>query len=324
MSKSFINLDTEQAVISAIPALLRFVPTNSIVAIMFGPSGAPRTEVHSTIRFDLDVDQARRLPVTCNLHSRNTAAAILVAIGGHDHDEHVLQVLNAARAALHRQSIQVLQMLTTHSLTEAGHWADPDTGAYGPTVPYADAAITAQLVFEGAAINTSREDIEAEFTVTDAAPYVAVEEEFDELVRRTAVELHALATGRSSAPTEDLATRAAIIVTENVHIRDGLLRIGLGNEFASAQMWTALAAQLRGQARTEILTVAAFNYYLAGDGIRAGIAIDHIADAAAAAHLPMTTLAELLNAALRAAMDPTKLRMIVPSRDRTPIPGTDL
>jgi hypothetical protein len=38
----------------------------------------------------------------------------------------------------------------------------------------------------------------------------------------------------------------------------------------------------------------------------------------------MTTLAELLNAALRAAMDPTKLRMIVPSRDRTPIPGTDL
>ena len=325
MSKSFINLDTEQAVISAIPALLRFVPINSIVAIMFGPSGAPRTEVHSTIRFDLDVDQARRLPITCNLHSRNTATAILVAIGGHDHDEHVLQVLNAARAALHRQSIQVLQMLTTRSLTEAGHWADPDTGAHGPTVPYTDAAITAQLVFEGAAINTSREDIETEFSLSDAAPEnPTVAEDFDELVARTAVELHALATGRSSAPTEDLATRAAIIVTENVHIRDGLLRIGLGNEFATAQMWTALAAQLRGQARTEILTVAAFNYYLAGDGVRAGIAVDHIADAADAVEIPMPTLADLLNAALRAAMDPAKLRMIIPSSDRTPIPGTDL
>ena len=122
------------------------------------------------------------------------------------------------------------------------------------------------MVFEGSPIDTSREVIEAEFTVTDAAPYLAVAEEFDELVRRTAIELHALATGRASAPAEDLATRAAIIVTENVHVRDGLLRIGLGNEFAAAQMWTTLAAQLRGQARAEILTVAAFNYYLAGDG----------------------------------------------------------
>lgn len=325
MSKSFINLDTEQAVISAIPALLRFVPTNSIVAIMFGPSGAPREEILCAIRFDLNREQAQRFPRTCNLHSRNNAAAILVAICDPEHDGHVLDILNAARAALHHRSIQVLQMLTTHSLTEASRWTDPDTGAQGPTVPYTDAAITAQVVFDGSAIGTSREAIEAEFTVTDAAPYVAVEEEeFDELVRRTAIDLHALATGRASAPAEDLATRAAIIVTENVHVRDGLLRIGRGNEFAAAQMWTALAAQLRGQARAEILTVAAFNYYLAGDGIRAGIAIDHIADAAAAAHLPMTTLAELLSAALRAAMDPAKLRMIVPSRDRTPIPGTDL
>jgi Domain of unknown function (DUF4192) len=324
MSKSFINLDTEQAIISAIPALLRFVPTNSILAIMFGPSGAPRDEIQCAIRFDLDHEQAQRFPRTCNLHSRDNAGAILVAICDPEHDEHVLDVLNAARAALHHRSIQVLQMLTTHSLTEAGHWTDPDTGAQGPTVPYTDAAITAQVVFEGSAIDTSRKVIEAEFTVTDAAPYVAVEEEFDELVRRTAIDLHALVTGRASAPAEDLATRAAIIVTENVHIRDGLLRIGLGNEFAAAQMWTALAAQLRGQARAEILTVAAFNYYLAGDAIRAGIAIDHIADAAAAAHLPMTTLADLLSAALRAAMDPAKLRMITPNSDRTPIPGTDL
>ena len=50
MSKSFINLDTEQAVISAIPALLRFVPTNSIVAIMFSRSDAPRNEIRERLR----------------------------------------------------------------------------------------------------------------------------------------------------------------------------------------------------------------------------------------------------------------------------------
>lgn len=40
-------------------------------------------------------------------------------------------------------------------------------------------------------------------------------------------------------------------------------------------MWTRLAAQLRGSARAHVLTVAAFNYYLAGDAVRVGMAIDH-------------------------------------------------
>jgi hypothetical protein len=324
MSKSFINLDTEQAVISAIPALLRFLPINSIVAIMFGPSGAPRGEIRCAIRFDLDRDQAHRFPQTCNLHSRNNANAILVAVCDPDQDEHALDVLNAARTALHHHSIQVLQMLTTHSLTEAGRWSDPDTGAHGPTVPYTDAAITAEVVYQGATIDKSREAIEAEFSLTDPAPYLTVTEDLNELVTRTVAELHALITGRADAPTDDLATRAAIIITENVHIRDGLLRLGIGNEQAAAQIWTTLAAELRGQARTEVLTVAAFNHYISGDGVRAGIAIDHVADTAVAAKLPLPTLADLLSAALRAGLEPQKIRAIIPTRERAPLPGSDL
>jgi hypothetical protein len=53
-------------------------------------------------------------------------------------------------------------------------------------------------------------------------------------------------------------------------------------------MWTRLAAQLRGSARAHVLTVAASNYYLAGDAVRVGMAIDHAQDAVTAAglHLP--------------------------------------
>jgi hypothetical protein len=326
MSKSFINLDTEQAVISAIPALLRFVPTNSIVAIMFSPSDAPRNEIRCAIRFDVTIsrEQAQRLAQTCNLTAAENSGAILVAICDPEHDEHALDVLNDTRNALHDKDIQVLQMLTTRSLTDTGRWTNPDTGAQGPTIPYTDAVITAEVVLQGSPIEKSRDALDAEFTLTDAAPYVAVEEDFDDLVARTVAELHALITGTATTPTEDLATRAAIIVTEDVHLRDGLLRIGLGHEEATAQTWTALAARLRGQARAEVLTVAAFNYYIARDAVRAGIAIDHAANAAAAANLPLPNLADLLSAALRAGLEPKKLREIIPTRDRAPLPGTNL
>jgi hypothetical protein len=38
-------------------------------------------------------------------------------------------------------------------------------------------------------------------------------------------------------------------------------------------MWTRLAAQLRESARAHVLTVAAFNYYLAGDAVRGRISL---------------------------------------------------
>jgi hypothetical protein len=325
MSKSFINLSTEQALISAIPALLRFVVTNSVVAIMFSPSDGPRNDVRCAIRFDVTVsrEQAQGFALTCHLTAEDNSGAILVAICDPEHDEHALDILEDTRTALHNQGIQVLQMLTTHSLTTAGRWINPDTGEFGPTIPYTDAAITAEVVLEGAPIERSRDAIEAEFTLTDAAPYVAVEGDFEDLVHHTVAELRALITGAGDAPADDLATRAAIII-DDVHLRDALLRIGLGHERAAAQTWTALAAQLRGHARAHVLTVAAFNYYLAGDAVRAGMAIDHVVDAVTAAHLPTPNLVDLLSAALRAGMEPTKLRAIVPTREQAPIPGTDL
>ena len=66
-------------------------------------------------------------------------------------------------------------------------------------------------------------------------------------------------------------------------------------------MRTRLAAQLRGSARAHVLTVAAFNYYLAGDAVRVGMAIDHAQDAVTAAGLHLPNLVELLSAAVRAA-----------------------
>ena len=89
-------------------------------------------------------------------------------------------------------------------------------------------------------------------------------------------------------------------------------------------MWTALAARLRGQARAEVLTVAAFNYYIARDAVRAASPSTTSPTPPPPHELPLPNLADLLSAALRAGLEPEKLRQIIPSRDRTPLPGTDL
>jgi hypothetical protein len=66
-------------------------------------------------------------------------------------------------------------------------------------------------------------------------------------------------------------------------------------------MWTRLAAQLRGSARAHVLTVAAFNYYLAATPSGSGWPSTHAQDAVTAAGLHLPNLAELLSAAVRAA-----------------------
>src|SRR6476620_2548536 len=48
---------------------------------------------------------------------------------------------------------------------------------------------------------------------------------------------------------------------------------GSATNLATARMWTRLAAQLRGSARAHVLTVAAFNYYLAGDAVRGRVSL---------------------------------------------------
>jgi hypothetical protein len=58
--------------------------------------------------------------------------------------------------------------------------------------------------------------------------------------------------------------------------------------------------------------------------VRAGIALTHAGEAAHDAHEEMPTLAVMLATALQNGLPPSTIRRVIPSREKTPIPGTDL
>ena len=117
MNTPIITLDTPQAVLAAIPMLLRFVPSDSLVAIMVG---ADRRTVRCAIRCDITIseDQAAALPDTCHLTAEHNGAAVLVAVCDPGLRDYAFAILDATRLALRAVGIPVARMLTTDSLAE--------------------------------------------------------------------------------------------------------------------------------------------------------------------------------------------------------------
>ena len=322
-----IVLTRPDQILAVAPAVLRFVPTNSLVAIIFSQgSTPPALEVKFWIRCDITITpgQAARLPITCNLTAATAGGAILIAVCDQSRDKHARHILNTVRSALHRAGVRVHRLLMTHTLTQADQWVDPDTGRRGPTMPYTAVAINADAVRGSFCIQPSREHIEAEFALTKPAPVVDVTGVDDAtLLAATARGLHcAIADQAPLSP--NLAARAAIIVSRSPAIRDALFRLALGHERAAGQLWTCIAAQHRGLPRARLLVMAAAAYYCASDTVRAGTALDYAEKAAAAAQLPLPEIARLLSAAIRAGLPPSAFIKLIPTRDRSPIPGTNL
>jgi hypothetical protein len=327
MTTPELSFASPAQLLAALPHMLGFVPADDLVAIMLGPSHDPlRMPALAAIRCPITItdQQAQRFPATCNLTADQFPAAVLIAVNDADRMERAVALLNTVRIALHERGITVLRILTTHSVTEAGQWLDPDTGASGRTVAFTDSPATALGVVQGRLIAPSRADMQREFATVESAPTMDLEaQDLPALVADTAYDLHRIITGFGD-PSPGLAARAALLVTAHVALRDGLLRLALEHELSAGRLWTHIAAQHRGSARAELLTMAAVCYYAGEDTVRAGMALTHAVAAVREADTVLPRLAVLVQTALQNGLPPAGIRGVIPSRETTPIPGTDL
>ena len=303
-------LRTPADIIGATAGLLGFAPTNSIVAYMLHRDTTHGLIVRSAIRFDVTItaEQAANFPATCNLRPDTNHAAILLAVCDQRHDWHAVTILDSLREALSGAGIPVLRRIMTHDVTAEGQWYDPDTCEVGPTYPYTDSLITAHRVLSGERVSRARSDIENEFATLPPAPPVALGDH-GELVISTAEEIAAALEGLPISRT--LPTRAGIVITSDVAVRDAMISAAFEHPQAGAELWTHIARRLRGQARAEALTIAAVCYCLLGDGIRAGIATDIALNEAQASQAPPPRLALLLLTALRSGIPPQQIRRVI-------------
>jgi len=218
-------LSTPADIVAAAPGVLGFAPTNSVVAYMLRRHITHGLLVRCAIRFDVTVstEQAANLPATCNLHTRDNDAAILLVVCDARHDEHAAILLDALRDALHTAGIHVLRRVMTRDVTAEGRWLDPDSGESGATYPYTDSLLTAQRVHNGERVSPNRGDIEAEFDPIQPAAPVEIGDH-GQLVSSTAQEIAAALAGNPiTGPT--LATRAGILITGDPARRDAMLSL---------------------------------------------------------------------------------------------------
>jgi hypothetical protein len=328
MNTPELHFSTPTELLAALPHLLGFVPTDDMVALMLGPAAADENHIaiSAAIRCPITAEDqvAQQFPARCHLDAERFPAAMLVALCDTRYDDQALAVLRTVRAALRRRGIIVHRMLMTHSVTAPDHWFDPDTGEIGSTVAYTDSPATALGVIQGRLIAASRADIQREFVTTNPAPQLDAEaQDIAGLIADTAADLHRVIT-QNRVPTTDLAMRAALLVTAHVALRDGLLRLAVGHELAAGRVWTHIAAAHRGATRAELLTMAALAYYCGEDTVRAGMALTYAGEAVRDENGTLPALAAMLYTALQTGMPPARIRAVIPTREKTPIPGTSL
>jgi hypothetical protein len=199
-----INVNDPASILSAIPAVLGFHPQASIVVILIGADDGAES-LHSMLRFDIDINAARKLTTVAAPAFRNVSAAILVAICADWIAGHAATVLDVVRDSLAQLNIATRIRLTTPTLDQPAQWTDIDAAARGPVTPFASTAFAAETVFSGKRIAPTREAIVAEFTpATNPAPILRAAPA--DIVVDTFETLAAIISGTASADRHQLSS----------------------------------------------------------------------------------------------------------------------
>ncbi|MEH0353492.1 MULTISPECIES: DUF4192 domain-containing protein [Rhodococcus] len=310
-----IRLNTATEVLASIPTMLGFIPTASVIVIMLKDEivdGRTTKQIALVARTDAAAGEGAEFDPAPYLEAASRAeatATICVAVA-----EDTAAVIALDQIAILRQGFRdagIHDMLALHvTALEAGAlWTDLDTYATGLTEdPNASTLSIHNAVEEGRSTAASREDIAARYAVTveaDTAPaHAALHAQGPDFVRHTVTELVTLIRTRGN-PAAELAARVGLCATISPTARDALMFTANGNEHAAAHAFATIARQVRGNARIQILTVAAYCSYISGDGPSTGIALE----AAQAAVIDGngehdTSLRNLLDFALEHAVSP--------------------
>ncbi|UPU46331.1 MULTISPECIES: DUF4192 family protein [Rhodococcus] len=310
-----IRLNTATEVLASIPTMLGFIPTASVIVIMLKDEivdGRTTKQIALVARTDAAAGEGAEFDPAPYLEAAaraDTTATICVAVA-----EDAAAVIALDQIAILRQGFRdagIHDMLALHvTALEAGAlWTDLDTYATGLTEdPNASTLSIHNAVEQGRTTAASREDIAARYAVTveaDTAPaHAALHAQGPDFVRHAVTELATLIRTRGN-PDAELAVRVGLCATISPTARDALMFTANGNEHAAAHAFATIARQVRGNARIQILTVAAYCSYISGDGPSTGIALE----AAQAAVIDGngehdTPLRNLLDFALEHAVSP--------------------
>lgn len=311
------SLDRPGALIAALPAVLGFVPAQSLVLVTVADG-----ETGAVLRSDLS-DAGETLSQLADLASHSGAESVLAVIVDDKGagcpmcaDEH-RWLADSLAAELADRGIELIATNVVAEVAAGARWHCVDgCGNSGLVEDPTSSPSAVAAVLDGRRLYRRREDLVQVVATADPARTAALEvliaaadappgQRSDAQVRAD-IE-HALGCaerhGRGQSPSDEQLTRLALALTD-ARVRDTLYALAVGDRAAEAEaLWAALARCLPARWRVEALVLLAFSAYSRGDGPLAGISLD-----AALRCAPEHRMAGMLDQALQAGMRPEQIR----------------
>lgn len=324
-----LRLHDPGELLAAVPALLGFVPADSLVILCLG--GELENCVEMVVRHDLRslvTEPARRLALASQLRTLfdetavNTVSFALIdgEWRGDDAADWHRELVGDLGALLIAGGAQVKGALLVREIALGAEWISMLDRRAGRVPDPMESAVAAAHVYQGRMIRGSRDELEE--AIAPAAE--AVREEMSVLIAqaraevqwrrelggpvavRQELELAIAAVSASAAGEEPDAPGLALLALaiSLPAVRDALLALVARDADGGAErLWALMSRRLPDPERAEAAALCAVSAYVRGDGPFAGICVE-----AALAASPDHRLANLLREALDQGMHPDRIR----------------
>ncbi|MBB2990194.1 hypothetical protein FHR72_001662 [Mycolicibacterium iranicum] len=310
------SLDCPGALIAALPAVLGFVPVQSLVLVT-----AAGGEMGAVLRSDLVDCSDERLRELAELAAASGAQVVFAVIVDADGagcpacvDDHrwVIRTVGSALAALD------VELVAAHVVSEVAvgaRWYCVDGCGNSGVVDDPTASPTAlAAVLDGRRLYARREELLAVVATADEARTAALTERIDadapdrprseaEACTEIKAVLDCVAQHGTTTPLTDAQLSRLAWAMTDTRVRDTLYALAVGDRAGAAEaLWAHLSRTLPAPWRVEALVLLAFSAYARGDGPMAGISLD------AALRCGPHRMAGMLDRALQAGMRPDQIR----------------
>lgn len=316
-----ITLSGVSDTLAAIPHLLGFHPTDSVVLLT-----GNGTSLGRTMRGDLPPEHlvdVVAVDMTAPLTDDDVSSALLVIIGGAEDGDRLphIQLVEAVRREVAALGISdVAAYWAPEIAAGARYHCYDDSEDTGPVSDPDSSVLGAEMASRGHVTYGSRAELAA-LLAPDSEPRVAHRAELIEarraastgawpLERRVAAVRDGLSAARRGAlalPDNQIATLA--IALADARVRDACLATALPPDSdranAAAALWQELTRSLPAPERAIPACLAGYAAYMRGDGALAAIALRAALDAD-----PDHVLAGLLDRALRHGIAPQQLHQL--------------
>lgn len=316
------ELSRPGALIAALPAVLGFVPENSLILVSLGDG-----ELGSVMRVDLSEEVIDRVGHLAEVAAAAAPEAVIAVIVDADGaycpscNEEYRQLSLALAEALSEHDIELYATHVVDQVALGGRWHCAEgCGSSGVVEDPAASPLAAAAVLEGRRLYARRADLQAVIAPADPARSAALAAVVGKQAarRRAAHRAHPVrctrrdveaamaaasrvAGGESLSDAEVAALGCALC---DAQVRDILYALAVGESAGEAEsLWALLARTLPPPWRVEALVLIAFSAYARGDGPLAGVSL-----AEALRCDPDHRMAGMLDTALQSGLRPDDIR----------------